>query len=101
MTSGFVYDIGIYYSINDNPVLTITYEPEDKSMAEAEAKYDNEYVQKILINLYPGLIDINGFKLGITLSIQKNAFFIGFSNTNWPIGFILSTPQDEKYLNAY
>ncbi len=101
LTSGFVYDVGIYYSINDNPVLTITYEPEDKSMAEAEEKYDNEYVQKILINLYPGLIDINGFKPGITLSIQKNAFFIGISNTNWPVGFIFSTPQDKKYLNAY
>jgi len=100
-TEGFVYDVGLYYSINDNPVLTITYEPEDKSEAEHDSLYDNEYTRKILINLYPGLIDINGFKPGITISFQKEAIFLGISNSNWPIGFITSTPQKDKYLNAY
>ena len=100
-TAGFVYDVGLYYSINDNPVLTITYEPEDKSKAESNSFYDNEYTRKILINLYPGLIEINGFKPGITISFQKNAVFFGISNSNWPIGFISSTPQEDKYLNAY
>jgi hypothetical protein len=93
--------VGLYYSINDNPVLTITYEPEDKSKADVNTSYDNEYTQKLIVNLYPGLININGFKPGLTLSIQKGAFFLGISNSNWPIGFIFSTPQDQKYLNAY
>jgi len=98
--SGLVPTIGIYYSINDNPLLTITYEPRKKADSALFNGHQNEYTQKLLINLYPGLIDINGFKPGITLSFQKDAFFIGISSKDWPLGFIFSTPQRKEYLNA-
>ncbi len=99
-TSGLVLDLGLYYSINDNPVATLTFEPRDKAAQKKFPDYYNEYTQKIILNIYPGLIDINGFKPGLTISIQKGAFFIGISSGSWPIGFIFSTPQGQEYLDA-
>lgn len=99
-TSGMVIDFGLYYAINDNPVATLTFEPEDEDAQKENPDYYNEYTQKIILNIYPGLIDIDGFKPGLTFSLQKDAFFVGISSGSWPVGFIFSTPQGQKYLDA-
>lgn len=98
--SGMVFNIGAYYSINDNPVVAFAYEPQDTTKQKLKPEFANEYTEKFTLNIYPGLVDFNGFKPGFTLSFQKDAFFIGISSGSWPLGFIISTPQDEKYLNS-
>ncbi len=99
-TSGIVMDFGFYYSINDNPFIVLTYEPEEKDKIEADPRYKNEYTQKLILNIYPGFLKINNTSFGMSFMIQKEAFFIGFTSGQWPAGFIFSTPQGQEYLDA-
>ncbi len=112
-STGNVFDFGLYYSVDDNPFIVITYEPElggsDKhnnnihrlNNPNSTENKSNENSQKLIINIYPGFLKFKDTTVGISLMYQKEAFFIGFSSANWPAGFIFSTPQDEVYLNAY
>jgi hypothetical protein len=95
-----VRDFGIFLSKNDNPLIVATYEPEDKGAIAKNPNSINEYTQKTIINIYPGLFEFHGFRPGITLSYQKESYFAGISVSGWPTGFIFSTPQNDKYLNA-
>ncbi len=106
-TTGMVMDYGFYYSIDDNPFIVITYEPEEKkkdkhnhSEEYEDSHLTNEFTRKLIINIYPGFLKFKNTTVGISLMYQKEAFFIGFSSADWPTGVIISTPQDEIYLNA-
>lgn len=94
---------GAYYSIDDNPMVVITYEPAVK--VQNNTAYDprevNEYSEKLIINLYPGLLKIFGRTFGLSLQYNQEAFFFGFTTALLPVGIIGSTPQKEKYDRCY
>lgn len=94
-------NFGIYWSKDDNPLVIATYEMANKEAIAQNPRVVNEYTEKTIINIYPGLFEFYGFRPGITLSYQKEAYFAGISIIGWPAGVIFSTPQKEKYLNAF
>ncbi len=92
---------GFYYSKNDNPFLTIVFRKGLDEDIDKEPWFANKLTSRVTLNLYPGVLKINNTTFGLYMSYQKEAFFIGVTSGNWPIGFTISTPQDEVYLNAY
>jgi len=101
---------GIYYSIKDNPVVVITYEPK-VSQPEGDGQPGengpgdphriNEFSHKLIANLYPGIIKIGGGSIGLTFQYYKDAFYIGVSSGSWPVGLIASTPIKAPYDDIY
>ena len=94
-------NFGIYLSMGDSPIVVATYEMADDAAIERNPRAINEYTDKAIINVYPGLFDWFGFKPGLTFSYQKDAYFFGASVSGWPVGLIFSTPQEDKYINAF
>jgi hypothetical protein len=95
-----VWTAGIYYSLRDNPVAVLTYESADQAMIREKPDRLNEFTEKLVLNFYPGWLDVWDFKPGLTLSWQQDALFLGVSIPTWPVGWIVSTRQGQRYLDA-
>lgn len=99
----FGFTGGLYYSIDDNPLLVITYEPEiiDTDSRDYDPRLANEYSEKIILNLYPGVLKLFDRYFGLTFQYNNEAFYFGFSTTLLPVGILGSTDQKEKYERSY
>ena len=93
-------NFGMYLSKNDSPIVVASYEMAEKASINENPEAINEYTDKTIINIYPGLYEFYGMRPGFTFSYQKEAYFFGISISGWPAGLILSTPQKQKYLDA-
>jgi hypothetical protein len=99
-------DIGAYYSVDDNPVIVATYEPAkpgnnayydaDESLVRQN---NRDLCSKLIVNVYPGWVRPWGLNLGLTLSVQKGAVFLGLASGEWPVGLTASTLQEAKYMD--
>jgi len=93
-----VYTMGFYYSIADNPLLTVTLSMPDYKAMKLHLDNRNEYNMKFYVNLYPsGLITFLDMDLGLTFAYDRDTFFIGITNGSWPIGFTLANQKPPYY----
>ncbi|MCP4134896.1 MAG: hypothetical protein GY754_28235 [bacterium] len=103
---------GIYLSKRDDPILTITYEPEiDPGTSDVAAiphlnmagdpQRRNEFSHKLVVNLYPGILKLGDMSFGLTFQYYKKAFYLGVSSGSWPVGFIFGTEAGDEYKNVY
>jgi hypothetical protein len=80
--SAIVFSSGIYYSIHDNPFVTLTYEPEERPHGRRNRLTDGRY----LLNVYPGVLRVFGHPVGATLAYDEKAVFMGLAFGPLPAG---------------
>lgn len=83
-----VFSYGVYYSVNDNPFVTFTYEPGDRIKGSASGQRERG---KSMLNLYPGALDLFGHPLGMSLAFDRDTVFAGFAMGALPAGVVLSS----------
>lgn len=83
--SSIVFSVGVFYSIDDNPLLTLTYEPKD---ASSQFDVDGKY----LLNLYPGPLRVFDYPVGVSVAFQEQTVFAGVAFGHMPAGLAASTP---------
>jgi hypothetical protein len=84
-----VLSAGLFYSVDDNPFVTLTFEPEDRHGKDYQAKHaaDGRY----LFNVYPGPVRVLGRPVGFTLAYHREAVFAGVAIGASPAGLALSS----------
>jgi hypothetical protein len=87
--SDIVWNFGAYYSRDDNPFVVLTYEPGGSRDATDQGSLRTA---KVLLNLYPGVVELLGTPLGITLAYQREAAFAGIAVGLSPLGVGSSVP---------
>jgi len=80
-----IFSTGIFYSVNDNPLVTFTYDPRARSR---QFDFDGRY----LLNVYPGPIRWFDYPMGITLAYQEQSVLAGFTFGVLPASPVASTP---------
>jgi hypothetical protein len=83
--TAIVFSAGIYYSINDNPFITFTYEPGER---HGESRRRDQ--GRCLLNIYPGVIPVPGHPVGMSLAYQQESIFVGFAMGALPAGIVAS-----------
>jgi len=87
IASGLSFNAGLYYSVNDNPVVVASYEGRgtaDKNIV----KKVNALKSKLIINLYPGSLLLAGLRPGFSFIWQNDAVYFGITFAVWPFPFI-------------
>ncbi len=96
--SAIVFSAGIYYSVNDNPLVTLTYEPKGQRDGKSIGRgYDP--AAKCLLNLYPSVLRVFGHPIGMSLAYQRDALFVGISSGFLPAGLALPIPRSHGIFN--
>jgi hypothetical protein len=88
--AGIVWSTGIYYSVADNPFVTLTFEPKTSGKALVGSLAE---AGRTMLNFYPGMIEVFGVPLGMSFVYQHNALFVGCSFGPSPMGLAVNVPH--------
>jgi hypothetical protein len=89
-TSEIIFNIGVYYSIDDNPFVTLTYEPKTRHKDTLEGR-DYNFTGKVILNFYPALVELFDQPVGMTLAYHLDAVFMGMSVGMSPGGLVFTS----------
>jgi hypothetical protein len=89
-TSEIIFNVGMYYSIHDNPFVVLTYEPKTRHKDTLEG-HDYHFTGKVILNFYPALATLFDQPVGMTLAYHMDAVFFGVSLGMSPGGLVFSS----------
>ncbi len=97
--SGIVWATGLFYSVDDNPFVTVTFEPRGGEGSHGKTIPLSE-TGRCILNIYPGTIDVFGIPLGMSVVYQRSTLFVGWSFGLSPAGLALTVPRGNEVLNG-
>jgi hypothetical protein len=97
--AGIVFSYGLYYSVNDNPFVVLTYEP--KGARSGKKGVDSlEAAGKCMLNVYPGPLEIAGQPFGLSMIYQRGTVFLGLTFGYSPLGLTAGMPHSNEVLTG-
>ncbi len=78
IASALSFNVGLYYSVNDNPLLVATWEGRGKAAKEGLKRRGN-FRSKLTVNIYPGPVSWGVIKPGFSFILQDKTFLFGIA----------------------
>lgn len=85
-----IFNYGVYYSIDDNPFVTFTFEPKTRHIRTLDGRH-YQFTGKAMLNFYPALVELFDQPVGLTLAYHQDAVFAGFSVGLLPASLVFSS----------